>query len=381
MFEIPAGGRRYRALELLVKQKRLAKHRADPLRRAHRGHRRGGQPRRERPARAAAPARPVPRLPRLAREGPVRGGDRRRLLRLGRRGQAAPAARLGLAEAARRLCRGRHDASTSSWPSPSAPTTSARSRCSEAISALLQQGAVCHPPHADRGRGAGERQARAVRRLEAYDARRRRRPARPVPGRRRRLAAGRRHCSSAWSPRSWSETPMRSAPRAGSGSRSRRLPLWPYLWPAPTSRASGAADAPRRKAARRGAAGRGGADRGDACEAAEELPEDVDQRLGEIETALAAIEERPVRFDPAEIARAGAFVSIDGAGRSAHRARLRSPRGRAAGRARTGRAGGRERDGRRRPSAGHDDGERQRRPSPEAGAKRMRASGRSPTGC
>ena len=53
MFEIPAGGRRYRALELLVKQKRLATQRADPLRRAHRGDRGGGQPRRERPARAA----------------------------------------------------------------------------------------------------------------------------------------------------------------------------------------------------------------------------------------------------------------------------------------------------------------------------------------
>jgi len=47
---------------------------------------------------------------------------------------------------------------------------------------------------------------------------------------------------------------------------------------------------------------------------AEELPEEADQRRAEIETALAAFEERPVRFDPAEIARAGAFVSIDGGG-------------------------------------------------------------------
>ena len=47
---------------------------------------------------------------------------------------------------------------------------------------------------------------------------------------------------------------------------------------------------------------------------ADELPEEVDQRLAEIETALAAFEERPVRFDSAEIARAGAFVSIDGSG-------------------------------------------------------------------
>jgi ParB family chromosome partitioning protein len=47
---------------------------------------------------------------------------------------------------------------------------------------------------------------------------------------------------------------------------------------------------------------------------ADELPEEVDQRLGEIETALAAFDDRPVVFDPEDISRAGAFVSIDGAG-------------------------------------------------------------------
>jgi ParB family chromosome partitioning protein len=47
---------------------------------------------------------------------------------------------------------------------------------------------------------------------------------------------------------------------------------------------------------------------------ANEIPEEVDQRLSEIETALAAFDERPVVYDPAEIARAGAFVSIDGSG-------------------------------------------------------------------
>jgi ParB family chromosome partitioning protein len=45
-------------------------------------------------------------------------------------------------------------------------------------------------------------------------------------------------------------------------------------------------------------------------EDAGELPDEVDQRLGEIETALARFEDRPVRYDPADIARAGAFVSI-----------------------------------------------------------------------
>jgi ParB family chromosome partitioning protein len=47
---------------------------------------------------------------------------------------------------------------------------------------------------------------------------------------------------------------------------------------------------------------------------ADELPEDVDRRLGEIETALAALEERPIKYDPDDVARAGAFVSIDGSG-------------------------------------------------------------------
>ena len=47
---------------------------------------------------------------------------------------------------------------------------------------------------------------------------------------------------------------------------------------------------------------------------ADELSEVVDLRLGEIETALAALDDRPVKYDPEEIARAGAFVSIDGSG-------------------------------------------------------------------
>ena len=47
---------------------------------------------------------------------------------------------------------------------------------------------------------------------------------------------------------------------------------------------------------------------------ADELPDEVDERLGEIETALAAFDNRPVTFDPADIARAGVFVSIDSEG-------------------------------------------------------------------
>ncbi len=41
-----------------------------------------------------------------------------------------------------------------------------------------------------------------------------------------------------------------------------------------------------------------------------DLPEEVDQRLAEIEAALEAFENRPVSFDPDEIAHAGVFLSI-----------------------------------------------------------------------
>jgi ParB family chromosome partitioning protein len=49
-------------------------------------------------------------------------------------------------------------------------------------------------------------------------------------------------------------------------------------------------------------------------EGADELPDEVDARLGEIEAALAAFENRPVRYEPTELARAGVFVSIDADG-------------------------------------------------------------------
>jgi ParB family chromosome partitioning protein len=43
---------------------------------------------------------------------------------------------------------------------------------------------------------------------------------------------------------------------------------------------------------------------------ADEVPDEVDERLGELETALEGFEARPCVFDPVEVARAGAFVSI-----------------------------------------------------------------------
>jgi len=47
----------------------------------------------------------------------------------------------------------------------------------------------------------------------------------------------------------------------------------------------------------------------------EDLPDLVDQRFAELETALAGFEDRPIQYDLEEIARAGAFVSITGDGR------------------------------------------------------------------
>ncbi|QIB35305.1 ParB/RepB/Spo0J family partition protein [Ancylobacter pratisalsi] len=47
---------------------------------------------------------------------------------------------------------------------------------------------------------------------------------------------------------------------------------------------------------------------------ADELPDEVDERMGEIETALVAFDDRPEHFEPADIAIAGVFVSIDANG-------------------------------------------------------------------
>ena len=98
LFEVPVGGRRFRALELLVAQKRMNKTAPVPCIIRTDGiaeeHSLAENTDRE----ALHPARPVPRLPDPAREGPRRGGDRRRLRRHRRRGPPAP-------EAGRRLAR------------------------------------------------------------------------------------------------------------------------------------------------------------------------------------------------------------------------------------------------------------------------------------
>ena len=44
---------------------------------------------------------------------------------------------------------------------------------------------------------------------------------------------------------------------------------------------------------------------------ADDIPEDIDARLVELAEAMEALEARPMIFDPAEIIRAGVFVSFD----------------------------------------------------------------------
>ena len=57
---------------------------------------------------------------------------------------------------------------------------------------------------------------------------------------------------------------------------------------------------------------------------ADELPDEIDHRLGEIEAAIEALDNRPMRYEPVEIAIAGAIVTIDSDGSLiAHRGYVR----------------------------------------------------------
>lgn len=47
------------------------------------------------------------------------------------------------------------------------------------------------------------------------------------------------------------------------------------------------------------------------CADQDEYPEEIDARLGQLEMAMEALEQRPLNYDPAEVARAGVFVTLD----------------------------------------------------------------------
>ena len=133
--------------------------------------------------------------------------------------------------------------------------------------------------------------------------------ARPVRAGRWRLAAG----PGAARPPGRREAPGRGRDASRRGlemDRSRaRVPLRPHHRPAPPERRD-VALTDEEQASHDALRAEYDGSRQEYADA-EEFPDEVDQRLGEIETALAAFDERPVIYDPAEIARAGVFVSID----------------------------------------------------------------------
>ena len=163
MFEIPAGGRRYRALELLVKQKRLAKTAPIPC-----VVREGGIAEEDSLAENVqrAPLHPLDQFRAfltLREKGQSEEEIAAAFFVGGLRREAAPAPGFGLAQAARRLCRGRHH------PRPAHGLhRQRRPRASgagiRAAPPILLEGAARHSAHADRRRRPRRRQARPVRR-------------------------------------------------------------------------------------------------------------------------------------------------------------------------------------------------------------------------
>ena len=107
---------------------------------------------------------------------------------------------------------------------------------------------------------------------------------------------------------------MPSAPRAGNGSKWR--PSFPYGHSYGMRRIPGARRPLTEEEIAQVEALRAEAERlEEEAAAADEVSDDVDQRLNEIEAEINTINQRPPVYDPAEIAMAGVFVSIDGNGR------------------------------------------------------------------
>ena len=130
------------------------------------------------------------------------------------------------------------------------------------------------------------------------------------------MAAGCRTslCSTVSLPKSSRPRPRRSQPKAGSGSRSPSIS--PTATPDGLRELEGKpVDLTIEEQATIDALNAEQAKLESEYQDADELPDEVDQRLGEIEAALVAFEDRSMIYDPADIARAGVFVSIDSEGR------------------------------------------------------------------
>ena len=166
MFEIPAGGRRYRALELLVKQKRLAK--TAPVPCVVR------DPTTEILAEDDSLAENIQRAPlhpldqfrafqAMLEKGQSEEDIAAAYFHLSQCRKAAATARLGLAGAARHLCRGRHVARAAHGLHRLRRSCATRAGLAGDCRFLVER-ALSDPAHADREDGARLRQAGGVRR-------------------------------------------------------------------------------------------------------------------------------------------------------------------------------------------------------------------------
>ena len=164
MFEVPAGGRRYPRARAAGQAEAHGEDRS----RCRASCATTASPRRTSLAEnvqrvAAASARPVPRLPDPARAGPRRGGDRGPLLRQ----PGVVKQRLKLAAVSPKLLDLYAEDEMTLEQLMAFTVTDDHARQEqvwEALVPLLQQGALLHPPPADRGRRPRRRQAGAVRR-------------------------------------------------------------------------------------------------------------------------------------------------------------------------------------------------------------------------
>ena len=145
-------------------------------------------------------ARSVPRLSGRP-QGPVRGGDRRRLLRQRDRGEAAAASRGRVGEAPRRLCRRRHDARAAHGVHGHDRSRASGAGLGDASRPYNKEPYQIRRMLTERTVRASDKRALFVG-VDAYQAAGRHRHARLFPAGRWRLAAESRRCSIAWSPRS-----------------------------------------------------------------------------------------------------------------------------------------------------------------------------------
>ena len=164
-FEIPAGGRRFQALSLLVKQKRLAKTAPIPciVRDAASEILAEDDSLAENMQRVALhPLDQFRAFQALREKGQGEEGDRGGLLRHAADREAAPETRLRGPCPARGLCRGWHDAGTADGlhGEPGSCASGAGLGRGEE---LLEQGALRHPAHADRDLGPGLGSSRGLR--------------------------------------------------------------------------------------------------------------------------------------------------------------------------------------------------------------------------